>query len=176
MLTTNQLLLLAILSCDLDSFDTLDLAVIVLLLRRQNLHLQQSECSSLLSTPHQSMEQRPLSGQRDHNSRGHNRDLLLEKELEWLAKEDRGRRLRVERQTFHKLLLKLYPDLTKAQNGLKVSVARCLSTTLRFLCTSSTLQEIKIDSHISPQMLSRIIVETCDSIIEALKDYIKVFF
>lgn len=163
MLTTKQLILLAALA-DND----LELAALLLLLRSQN---QESECSSTSSSSHQSMEQRPYFGQRD----GHIRDALLEKELEWLAKEDRGKRLRVDRQTFHKLLAKLHPYMVKVKNGLKVSAARRLTATLRFLGTSSTLQEIKVDTHISPQMLAKIIVETCDCIIEALKDYIKVF-
>lgn len=117
------------------------------------------------------MEQRSSHlGQRD----GHTRDALLERELEWLAKEDRGKRLRVDRQTFHKLLAKLHPYMVQAKNGLKVSVARRLAATLRFLGTSSTLQEIKVDTHIQPQILAKIIVDTCDCIIEALGDYIKV--
>lgn len=116
------------------------------------------------------MEQRPQLGQRD----GHARDALLEKELEWLAKEDRGRRLRVDRQTFHKLLAKLHPYMANVKNGLKVSAARRLTATLRFLGTSSTLQEIKIDTRISPQTLAKIIVETCECIVQALKDYVKV--
>lgn len=171
MLTTDQLLLLARLAENLFSQDSVKLAAILLLINRR-LQQQKSECSSSLSTSYQSMEQRPYFGQRD----GHTRDALLEKELEWLAKEDRGRRLRVDRQTFHKLLTKLHPHMAKVKNGLKVSAARRLTATLRFLGTSSTLQEIKIDTHISPQMLAKIIVETCDCIMEALKDYIKVFF
>lgn len=165
MLTTNELLLLTALAVD-DS-DILELAAILLLADRA---LQLPECSSSSSSSHQSMEQRPYFGQRE----GHTRDALLEKELEWLAKEDRGRRLRVDRQTFNKLLAKLHPYMVKVKNGLKVSAARRLTATLRFLGTSSTLQEIKIDTHISPQMLAKIIVETCECIIEALKDYIKV--
>lgn len=169
MLTTAQLLLLASVANDLDSLDSQALAAIVLILGL-NLQQLQSECSSSSSLPHQSMEQRPYFGQRD----GHTRDALLEKELEWLAKEDRGRRLRVDRQTFHKLLTKLHPYMAKVKNGLKVSAARRLAATLRFLGTSSTLQEIKVDTHISPQMLTKIIVETCDCIIDSLKGYIKV--
>lgn len=165
MLTTNELLLLTALA--VDDFDILELAAILLLADRA---LQLPECSSSSSSSHQSMEQRPYFGQRE----GHTRDALLEKELEWLAKEDRGRRLRVDRQTFNKLLAKLHPYMVKVKNGLKVSAARRLTATLRFLGTSSTLQEIKIDTHISPQMLAKIIVETCECIIEALKDYIKV--
>jgi len=118
------------------------------------------------------MEQRPYFGQRD----GHTKDAMLEKELEWLAKEDRGKRLRVDRQTFQKLLTKLSPFMVKVKNGLKVSAARRLTTTLRFLGTGSTLQEIKVDTHISLQILAKIIVETCECIIEALKDYIKVIY
>lgn len=168
MLTTNELFLLALLAKN-SSLDRRQWAAILLLLSQNHL---QSECSSSSSLSHQSMEQRPYFGQRD----GHIRDALLEKELEWLAKEDRGKRLRVDRQTFHKLLAKLHPYMAKVKNGLKVSAARRLTATLRFLGTSSTLQEIKVDTHISPQMLAKIIVETCDCIIEALKDYIKVFF
>lgn len=164
MLTTKELLLLA---AALAVDDSLEFAAIYLLLNNQN---NQAECSSTSSSSHQSMEQRPYFGQRD----GHTRDALLEKELDWLAKEDRGKRLRVDRQTFHKLLAKLHPYMAKVNNGLKVSAARRLTATLRFLATSSTLQEIKIYTHISPVMLAKIIVETCDCMIEALKDYIKV--
>lgn len=164
MLTVKELLLLEEVLAEDDLLDLLGLAAIV------ELAEQLSECSSSSLTSHQSMEQRPYFGQRD----GHTRDALLEKELEWLAKEDRGKRLRVDRQTFHKLLAKLHPHMAKVKNGLKVSAARRLTATLRFLGTSSTLQEIKVDTHISPQMLAKIIVETCDCIIEALRDYIKV--
>lgn len=166
MLTNKALLFLAALAEE-NSLDTVEIAALYLLLKNRN---NQAECSSSSSSSHQSMEQRPYFGQRD----GHIRDALLEKELDWLAKEDRGKRLRVDRQTFHKLLAKLHPYLAQVNYGLKVSAARRLTATLRFLATSSTLQEIKIDTHISPQMLAKIIVETCDCIIEALKDYIKV--
>jgi len=101
MLTTNELFLLALLAKN-SSLDRRQWAAILLLLSQNHLL---SECSSSSSSSHQSMEQRPYFGQRD----GQIRDALLEKELEWLAKEDRGKRLRVDRQTFHKLLAKLHP-------------------------------------------------------------------
>lgn len=167
MLNDKELPLRAVL--DVNTSDILGFSEFILLIDRHKCRL--SECSFSLSSSHQSMEQRPYFGQRD----GHTRDVLLEKELEWLAKEDRGKRLRVDRQTFHKLLAKLHPHMSRVKNGLKVSAARRLTSTLRFLGTSSTLQEIKIDTHISPQILAKIIVETCDCIIDALKDYIKVF-
>lgn len=166
MLTNDKLLVLAFL---VKNFSLDHLKWTAILHWFQN---QLSECSFSSLSSYQSMEQRPYFGQRD----GHIRDALLEKELDWLAKEDRGKRLRVDRQTFHKLLSKLHPYMVKVKNGLKVSAARRLTATLRFLGTSSTLQEIKIDTHISSQMLAKIIVETCDCIIEALKDYIKVFY
>ncbi|XP_050433721.1 uncharacterized protein LOC126841348 [Adelges cooleyi] len=145
-------------------------AILVLILIKCRQELSECSSSSYSSQPSiQSMEQKLHVGQRD----GHTRDALLEKELDWLGKEDRGRRLRVDRQTFHKLLFKLHPFMTNAKNGQKISSARRLTATLRFLATSSTLQEIKIDTHISPQMLAKIIVETCECIIEALADYIK---
>lgn len=171
MLTTSELLLLTALADVADRLDSVELAVVLVLLAQNHEHLL-AECSSAAasSSSLQSMEQRPYFGQRD----GHTRDALLERELEWLAKEDRGKRLRVDRQTFHKLLAKLHPLMARVKNGQKVSAARRLTATLRFLGTSCTLQEIKIDTHISPQMLTKIIVETCDCIIEALKDYIKV--
>jgi len=167
MLTTSELVLLTALTDIADSLNSVEVAAVLVLLAQSYANLL-AECSSALSC--QSMEQRPYFGQRD----GHTRDALLEKELEWLAKEDRGKRLRVDRQTFHKLLAKLHPHMAKVKNGQKVSAARRLTATLRFLGTSCTLQEIKIDTHISPQMLTKIIVETCDCIMEALKDYIKV--
>lgn len=169
MLTAEELLFITALACE--SIDSFELIAFWLLLRNRH---RQAECRSAGSpslSSRQSMEQRPYFGQRD----GLTRDALLEKELEWLAKEDRGKRLRVDRQTFQKLLTKLDPYMANVKNGLKVTAARRLAATLRFLGTSSTLQEIKIDTHISPQVLAKIIVETCDCIIEALKDYIKVF-
>lgn len=168
MLTANAKLLLLLLAID-GSLDDLSLATILLLLRRRR---QLPECSSSSSSSHQSMEQRSFFGQRD----GQIRDALLEKELDWLAKEDHGKRLRVDRQTFNKLLTKLHPHMANVKNSQKVSAARRLTATLRFLATSSTLQEIKIDTHISPQILGKVIVETCECIIEALKDYIKVCY
>lgn len=185
MLTKKQLLLVLALA---DVIDDVELSALWLLAsQEESSSTSSSECSSsippqtlppppqlLTPTPtptsSQSMEQRPYFGQRD----GHTKDALLEKELDWLAKEDRGRRLRVDRQTFHKLLTKLHPHLAQAKNGLKISAARRLAVTLRFLGTSSTLQDIKVDTHIPPQTLGKIIVETCECIIEALKDYIKV--
>lgn len=164
MLTIRQLLLLLLV---IEFIDDLQLALVLLFFKRRH---QLPECSSFLLSSHQSMEQRSHFGQRD----GQIRDALLEKELDWLAKEDHGKRLRVDRQTFQKLLAKLHPYMSKVKNGQKVSAARRLTATLRFLATSSSLQEIKIDTHISPQILGKIIVETCECILDALKDYIKV--
>lgn len=169
MFTAEELLFITALAYE--STDSVELIAFWLLLRNRYRRAGCSSAGPLSLSLRQSMEQRPYFGQRD----GHTRDALLEKELEWLAKEDRGKRLRVDRQTFQKLLTKLDPCIANVKNGLKVSAARRLAATLRFLGTSSTLQEIKIDTHISPQVLAKIIVDTCDCIIEALKDYIKVF-
>lgn len=166
MLTTEQSLILKTIAADLD--DIKFAAVLLQIYRRQR-----SECSSCSrsSTSHQSMDERQHFGQRY----GYARDALLEKELDWLSKEDRGKRLRVDRIVFHKLTLMLIPRMMQVKNGLKVTAFRRLAATLRFLGTSSTLQEITVDTHISPQTLTKIIVETCECIIEELKDYIKVF-
>ena len=98
------------------------------------------------------------------------KDLLLS------APADYENYLRMDRETFMDLLEMTTPLIQKMDTKLRDSISACerLSSTLRFLTTGQTFQELMFTTGISPQSLGRIIMEICSAICSVLKDYIKV--
>ncbi|XP_063802127.1 uncharacterized protein LOC134969857 [Pseudophryne corroboree] len=79
--------------------------------------------------------------------------------------------LSMDDATFQELLSLVTPHLQRQDSGLRraVPVEQRLATTLRFLVTGRSLQDLKFGSLISPQALGLIIPETCKAIYTALK-------
>ena len=82
----------------------------------------------------------------------------------------------MDRETFMDLLGMTTPLIQKMDTKLRdsISASERLSSTLRFLATGQTFEELKFTTAISPQSLSGIVIETCSAICTVLKEYIKV--
>ena len=102
----------------------------------------------------------------------------LLQELLVSAPEDYNNYIRMDRATFMELLEKTMPLIRKMDTQLRDSITASerLSSTLRFLATGQTFQELMFTTAISSQSLGHIIIETCSAIITVLKEYIKVGF
>jgi hypothetical protein len=55
-----------------------------------------------------------------------------------------------------------------------ISTTERLSTTLRFLATGQSFEDLKFSTSIAPQTTGNIVMETCNAIIKVLKKNIKV--
>ena len=102
-------------------------------------------------------------------------DNLL-KELCVSSPEDYENYLRMDHSTFLDLLNKVEPLIKKQDTIMRdcIPVSNRLSSTLRFLATGQSYEELKFVTAISPQSLGHIVMETCEALISVLKDYIKV--
>ena len=100
----------------------------------------------------------------------------LLQELLLSAPADYENYLRMDRENFMDLLEMTTPLIQKMDTKLRdsISASERLSSTLRFLATGQTFEELKFTTAISPQSLSGIIMETCSAICTVLKEYIKV--
>ena len=100
----------------------------------------------------------------------------LLKELLLSAPADYENYLRMDREIFMDLLEMTTPLIQKMDTKLRdsISASERLSSTLRFLATGQTFEELKFTTAISPQSLNGIIMETCSAICTVLKEYIKV--
>ncbi|KAM9330909.1 putative nuclease HARBI1 [Gastrophryne carolinensis] len=84
--------------------------------------------------------------------------------------------LRMSDESFQKLLLAVKPLIQRQDTVMRESISaeQRLLATLRYLATGRSLQDLKFTTAISAPMLSRIIPETCEAIITALRDeYLK---
>lgn len=102
-------------------------------------------------------------------------DNLLQ-ELSISAPADYENYLRMDHLTFLDLLQRVQPLIKKENTIMRDSIpaSNRLSSTLRFLATGQSYEELKFVTAISPQSLGLIILETCEALISVLKDYIKV--
>ena len=77
---------------------------------------------------------------------------------------------------FDELLRMLAPIITKQNTVMRDSIPAYtrLSVTLRYLATGNTFEDLKFSNAVSPQSISKIVMETCRVIIDCLKGYIKV--
>ena len=79
--------------------------------------------------------------------------------------------------TFLLLLEKVGPLISKKDTVMRecVSAEQCLVATLRFLATGRSFEDLKFSCKISPQLLGKVIPETCRAINQVLQSkYMKV--
>ncbi|XP_046386856.1 putative nuclease HARBI1 [Ischnura elegans] len=83
--------------------------------------------------------------------------------------------LRMDEMCFMELLSKIKPQIDRKNTVMRecVSAEERLVVTLRYLATGRSLEDLKYSAAISPQLLSRIIPETCEAIYNSLKEYRK---
>lgn len=101
----------------------------------------------------------------------------LLKELEIEEPGDLYNYLRMNIESFQFLLQLIEPKITKQNTKMRQSVTarERLIATLRYLATGRTYADMKFTCAISPQLLGKIIPETCRELFMALKDeFIKV--
>ena len=84
--------------------------------------------------------------------------------------------LRMGHDAFVNLLTMATPLIEKINTQLRdaIPASERLSSTLCFLATDESFEDLKFSSCISPQSLGYIVMQTCDAIISVLKDAIKV--
>lgn len=102
-------------------------------------------------------------------------NLLSELQIE-NENDDYRNYLRMDEKAFNILLNEVSPLITKKSTCMRepISPARRLISTLKFLATGRNFEDLKFSMRISPQALSKIVIETCEAIISALKVYIHV--
>ena len=82
----------------------------------------------------------------------------------------------MDKETFINLLGMVMPLIQKVDTKLRdsISASERLSSTLRFLATGQSFEDLKLTTTISPQSLGCIIMETCSAIVTVLKETIEV--
>lgn len=82
----------------------------------------------------------------------------------------------MESEDFEFLLCKIGPKIMKNDTNMRnaVPVDKRLAVTLRFLATGDSYTSLQYAFLISKQLISLIVPEVCQAIVEVLKPYIKV--
>ncbi|KAL4091948.1 hypothetical protein QTP88_026547 [Uroleucon formosanum] len=77
--------------------------------------------------------------------------------------------------SFNELLEMISPIITKQDTVMRkaISPTERLATTLRFLATGRSFEDLKFSTAIAPQTISSIILETCEAMITKLQEYIQ---
>lgn len=90
--------------------------------------------------------------------------------------EDYKNFLRMNEETFMKLLEMVEPFLQRQDTVMRNSlpVKERLILTLRYLATGRSFEDLKFSAIMSPAAISIAVIETCEVLIYALRDYIKV--
>ena len=103
--------------------------------------------------------------------------MMLLKELKENNPEDYRNYLRMTDEAFTYLLSLVSTKITKEDTVMRqaISAEERLISTLRFLATGRSLEDLKFSTGISSQALGKIIPETCQAIYESLRyEYLKV--
>ena len=103
--------------------------------------------------------------------------MSLLRDLQEKNPEDYRNYLRMDDDCFQHLLACVRPHIQKQDTVMReaISADQRLIATLRYLATGRSLQDLKFSTGISPQSLGKIIPETCEALIQTLKDeYLKV--
>lgn len=100
----------------------------------------------------------------------------LLRELKLCEPNDYHNFLRMDEELFNELLEIISPIITKKDTVMRkaISAKERLTTTLRFLATGRSFEDLKFTTAIAPQTISGIIMETCEAIIIKLKDFLQV--
>ncbi|XP_071051335.1 uncharacterized protein [Onthophagus taurus] len=100
----------------------------------------------------------------------------LLRELQETEPTDYKNFLRMSSEQFQKHLTLVLPLIEKKDTVMRAAVTAevRLAVTLRYLATGNSLEDLKFSTIISPQLLGKIIPETCDAIYKVLqKTYMK---
>ncbi|XP_049316669.1 uncharacterized protein LOC125779377 [Bactrocera dorsalis] len=83
--------------------------------------------------------------------------------------------LRMDATTYGMLLSKITPAIQKKNTIMRDAITpnERLSVTLRFLASGQTYEDLKFLTNISAQCLGKIILETCEAIVDQLKPFIQ---
>ena len=83
---------------------------------------------------------------------------------------------RMDVNAYNKLLEMFRPSITKQDTIMRESISATerLSITLRYLATGESFSRLCYSGVMGKSTISGIVQETCEAIITALKDYIKV--
>ena len=83
---------------------------------------------------------------------------------------------RMSSSDFEFLLQKIGPDISKNDTKWRKAIPAKvrLAVTLRFIASGDSYQSLHYLFKISPQIISEIVPEVCNALIEALKHYVKV--
>lgn len=110
---------------------------------------------------------------KDREELGHSK---LLKELEISAEDDFNNFLRMDKNHFYELLNKITPLIIKKITIMREPITpyHRLATTLRFLASGNSFEDMKFLTAMAPQTIGKIVVETCESINKMLKNGIKV--
>lgn len=84
--------------------------------------------------------------------------------------------LRMDADTFSELLEKIRPFIEKQYTSMRepITAEQRLLSTLRYLISGDSFEELKFQTAIAAQTLGKIIVETCEALIYVLNGCIKV--
>lgn len=85
--------------------------------------------------------------------------------------------LRMEQQTFNSLVCLLKPSLQRQDTVMReaIPVGERLAITLRYLATGHTFRSLEYVFQVSRHSISRIVIETCEALYNALQpNYLKV--
>ena len=90
--------------------------------------------------------------------------------------DDFQRYFRMDEKAYYKLLEMVRPYITKQDTIMRESISanERLSITLRYLATGESFSRLCYSGIMGKSTISGIVQETCEAIITALKDYIKV--
>lgn len=78
--------------------------------------------------------------------------------------------------TYGERLSRITPPIQKKNTIMRdaITPSERLSATLRFLASGQSYEDLKLLTHISVQCLGKLILETCEAIVVALKPFIQV--
>jgi len=102
--------------------------------------------------------------------------IKLLRELKHNEPQDFQNFLRMDIESYNELLQMIMPMIAKQTTNMRepISCMERLSITLRYLATGNTFEDLKFISAIAPQTIGKLVIETCEAIINCLSGYIKV--
>lgn len=102
--------------------------------------------------------------------------MRLLREIRLTDTEDFHNYFRMKERTFIKLLQMVEPLLRRQNTNMRecISVQERLALTLRYLATGRNFEDLKFSVIMSPATISEAIIETCETLVHVLRDYMKV--
>ena len=100
----------------------------------------------------------------------------LLKEISAVEVDDYKNYLRMNEETFDKVLRKIEPFLSRKDTVMRSSLpaSERLVLTLRYLATGRNFEDLKFSAAFSPASISVAIIETCEVLVYVLQEYMKV--